>query len=371
MSSRATLTLFARIGMAALCAAVAGPSAAHHDAASAYRQTEAVEHLMELADRTCFGHGDDVEGLKAEADARGWQEASESELARGESRVSKLIAGWVFTNQFGSFAVMHSKFKEGPSEYLCSITTKLSFDRHDQIKSSFEQRFATTLKQEFDRSGKHTDRFLLASPRKSTIDSSLVYIPSKGALTIHMFHGRNAGPAAALPPARRAKAAALPTSSPDHINHLIELAYRSCFSLGADPDGLRAEALRRGWRAVQETELGRYETERLRMIAGWTFNDAFGGGAVIHSVSKDKPPIYRCSIPAQLASAQHDRITATFERRFATRVSEGIDGPDQHIDRLTVDGPRRAIVYATLLYAPSKRALTIWLEHGRGPSKEA
>lgn len=188
MTPRARLTLFAKICMAAAFAS-ASTATAHHDVALAYHETDEVEYLMELAYRTCFGHGDDLKGLQAEANAHAWKAASEKELKRNESAVSEMIGGWVFSNGLGSFAVIQSKFKAGPSAYLCSITAKLPFDRHDRVKASFETRFATTLGQEIDRSGKHIDRFLMTSPYKRPIDASIVYVRSKGGLTISMVHG--------------------------------------------------------------------------------------------------------------------------------------------------------------------------------------
>lgn len=191
MNTRARLTFFVHMGIAVICAAAANKSTAHHDAASAYHETDEVEHLMELAYRSCFGHGDDLAGLQQEAKAHGWKTLADSELKRHTSPVSEMIGGWVLTNNFGSFAIMQSKFKEGPFAYLCSVTAKLPFDRHDQVKLSFERRFATTLVQEADRSGKHIDRFLITSRQKSPIDSSIVYIRSKGGLTIHLNHGKD------------------------------------------------------------------------------------------------------------------------------------------------------------------------------------
>ncbi len=190
MNTRGRLFLFAHMGMAVICAAAANTLMAHHDPASAYHETYEVEHLMELAYRTCFGHGDDLAGLQHEAKAHGWKALADSELKRHASRVSEMIGGWVFTNKFGSFAIMQSKFKEGPSAYLCSVTAKLPFDRHDQVKSSFERRFAATVVRETDQSGKHIDRCLVTGPRKLPIDSSIVYVLSKGGITIHMTHGR-------------------------------------------------------------------------------------------------------------------------------------------------------------------------------------
>lgn len=362
MAKRVKLTLFAALGMAAVFSSPTSTAQAHHDAASAYIEIDRVEHLMELAYRSCFGHGDDLDALRGEAKAHGWKTAADKELKRNESAVSEMIGGWIFTNSFGSFAVMQSKFKEGPSAYLCSITAKLPFDRHDQVKASFERRFSAALAREADRSGKHTDQFSMTSPRKSPIEPSIVW--SRGGVTINMVHGPKSGEAAVLPLLRGAASGYRPTAD-DQIDHLMELTYQSCFSRGADEAALRAEALTRGWNTVPETELLRHETERSRMIGGWTFRDAFGGGAVIHSVSKDDPPIYRCSITAQVASGQHDRVTEAFERRFATRLSEEIDAPHQHIDRFWAVGPRRTTVHATLLYVPSKHALTIWLAHGR------
>lgn len=175
-----------------------GASLAHHDVATAQQQTGDVEYLMELADRACFGHGDDLTGLQEEAKERGWKPVSAQELERRDTSASEMTGGWVFTNAFGSFAIMQSKFKDGPAAYLCSITTKLAFHRHDQVKASFEQRFKAPLVQEGDRSGKHTDRFLITSPSKAPIDSSIVYVPSKGGITINMIHGRDSGPAASL-----------------------------------------------------------------------------------------------------------------------------------------------------------------------------
>lgn len=189
MAKRVALTLFAYIGMAAVFASAANMSTAHHDTDSAIQQTDDVEHLMELAFRTCFGHGDDLTGLQDEARARGWKAASKSELQRHDSKVSEMIGGWVFTNSFGSFAVMQSKFKEGPSAFLCSITAKFPFDQHDQVKASFERRFKTALKREGDRSGKHFDAFSIKGPQNQAIAVSIDYVPSKGVLTINMIYG--------------------------------------------------------------------------------------------------------------------------------------------------------------------------------------
>lgn len=228
MTMRARLFVFVHIGMAAVFGSAANTSTAHHDVASANLATDEVEHLMEVAYRTCFGHGDDSAGLQEEAKAAGWKTASASELRRHNSPVSEMIGGWVWSDRFGSFAVMQSKFKVGSSAYLCSITAKLPFDRHDQVKASFERRFAATIAQETERAGKHTDRFLLASPRKSPIDSSIVYVRSEGGLTINMIHGQDAGEPAAWPSLLAAKR--------DHVDHLME---RRGWGEGSAPIAMR------------------------------------------------------------------------------------------------------------------------------------
>lgn len=191
MTRRARLIFFALIGVTAVFVLPANLLRANHDVASPYLETDQVEHLMELTYRTCFGHGADLNGLRAEANARGWKAASDRELKRHESAVAEMIGGWVFTDEFGSFAVMQSKLKEDPSAYICSVTAKLPFDRHDQVKASFERRFAAALAQEADRSGKHIDRFLMTSPHKRPIDASIVYVRSNGGVTINMIQGRD------------------------------------------------------------------------------------------------------------------------------------------------------------------------------------
>ncbi len=191
MSTRASILLFAIIGMVAIGAAATNSSLAHHDIASAHHETDQVEHLIELAYRSCFGHGDDLPGLQEEARAYGWKAASDKELKRNESTFSEMIGGWVFSNEFGSFAIMQSKFKDIPSAHICTVTAKLTFDRRDHVKASFERRFATTIAQEADSSGKHIDCFLLKGPRGLPVAASITYFPSKGALTISMVHGRD------------------------------------------------------------------------------------------------------------------------------------------------------------------------------------
>ncbi|MFN0218231.1 MAG: hypothetical protein ACKVP4_05375 [Hyphomicrobium sp.] len=175
----------------------ARPTFAHHDETKAINAKDSVDHLLELAYRSCFGHGGDLNGLRKEAEVLGWQTVPDTELMRNETNISQMRGGWLFSNEFGSYAVIQSILKSDPGTSVCSITTQLSDPGlHPRIKAKFLVRFNTTIAEEVDGPAEHVDRFWLNRAHKTPIKASMRFVRSSGSLTIRMIHG-NARPTGA------------------------------------------------------------------------------------------------------------------------------------------------------------------------------
>lgn len=101
-----------------------------------------VEQLLDFLDRTCIRLGDDGPGLSALAQADGWSEVPDKELAEVSTPLVKLTEGWTVTSRLGSMAVVQSRSVRDPGLRYCSITARLG-DPHwfEDFATLFTSRF--------------------------------------------------------------------------------------------------------------------------------------------------------------------------------------------------------------------------------------
>ncbi len=101
-----------------------------------------IEQLLDFLDRTCIRLGDDRPGLSAVAQAGGWTEVSDKELAEVSTSLVKLTEGWKVTSRLGSMAVVQSRSVRDPDLLYCSITARLG-DPHwfEDFATLFTSRF--------------------------------------------------------------------------------------------------------------------------------------------------------------------------------------------------------------------------------------
>lgn len=150
-----------------------------------------VRHLVETADQACFERGGDAEQLKTWALAQSWTSLPRQELERNANEFATQIGGWTHTNEFGAFAVIQSQIKPPGSGYVCSLTTKLaSQDQHAATKAAFAQRYGAAIAEELDKPEQHTDRYWIERGERPPVRATIVHVPSSGAITIRMIHGR-------------------------------------------------------------------------------------------------------------------------------------------------------------------------------------
>ena len=101
-----------------------------------------IEQLLDFLDRTCIRLGDSRAGLSAVAQADGWSEVSDKELAEVSTPLVKLTEGWKVISRLGSMAVVQSRSVRDPGLLYCSITARLG-DPHwfEDFATLFTSRF--------------------------------------------------------------------------------------------------------------------------------------------------------------------------------------------------------------------------------------
>ncbi|MGQ0672676.1 MAG: tetratricopeptide repeat protein [Hyphomicrobium sp.] len=150
-----------------------------------------------------------------------------------------------------------------------------------------------------------------------------------------------------------------------HVEHVLRLVAESCIAHGDNLEGLKTLAIVGGWKPATDADLMRSRSAQSRMDGGWTFSDRFGTYALIRSVTAARPPVYVCSLTTQPVDRHlFEDISAGFKGRFAVQLRDDDRRAEQDARRYQMITPK-GTMFATLVFAKDRNALTIRSLHGR------
>ncbi|WP_334151717.1 tetratricopeptide repeat protein [Hyphomicrobium sp.] len=153
-----------------------------------------IEQLLDFLDRTCIRLGDDRPGLSAVAQAGGWTEVSDKELAEVSTPLVKLTEGWKLTSRLGSMAVVQSSSVRDPSVLWCSITTRLG-DPHwfEDFATLFTSRFRSPRLVIRELEGRRTSQQVVIRDDKARVEVMFSQRTDTRVFTVRTAHGKEQG----------------------------------------------------------------------------------------------------------------------------------------------------------------------------------
>lgn len=160
-----------------------------------------IEQLLDFIDRTCIRLGDDSPGLSALAQADGWTEVSEKELAEVSTPSIKLTGGWTVTHRLGSVAVVQSKSVRNPDLLSCSITARLG-DPHwfEDFATLFTSRFQSPRLVIRELENRRVSQLVVVRDDQARVEVTVMQTTDTKVFTVRTVHGKEQGADPPRPP---------------------------------------------------------------------------------------------------------------------------------------------------------------------------
>lgn len=157
---------------------------------SEIEHARAIEVVLDLADRSCIGSGEDHQALTALARAGRWISVPDEQLLKSSTQARKFIGGWMIQNRLGEMILLQSR-SVSDSRYVCSLSGRFG-DVHwfEEFATFFSGRFQTSRLVIRDLKDRLVSRQVVVRSDQARVEVVLTQDIANKAFSMGTIHGK-------------------------------------------------------------------------------------------------------------------------------------------------------------------------------------